>query len=115
MPEGWKRVLNREEDTKDWRIELIDNKRRIRMYIQFEPSIKAYAEFVNRFQIIYKYEPTDAEQDIIAIVFDNQTRENIYEVKATSTPSKTNLEAHEMADEWMDQNYPCDSPAAYWD
>lgn len=114
FPQGWKKVLNKEND---WRVEIIDQKGRVRVDINYKPSDYVFSNFKTRYEI--QYDP-DCQVNTSAakIVFDNATKETIFKTGVVDLNRfyLSRQLADQIAHDWLNANYPLWlSCYAYWD
>jgi hypothetical protein len=116
FPIGWIKKLNKE---RDWRVDIIDDKGRLRGYFKYKPSDYAYTKLHTRFEILVDPDfEFDNDITYAIIVFDNLTRHFPYvtgEINQGTFEKSRDL-AQQMAEAWLNTNYPMwQSYLAYWD
>ena len=114
FPQGWKKVLNK---ANDWRVEVIDQKGRVRVCFIYKPSGYAYANFKTRYEIQYTPD-CPVNTSAAKIVFDNASMEIIFKTGVVDL-NRFDLSRHladQIAHDWLNANYPLWlSCSAYWD
>jgi hypothetical protein len=114
FPQGWKKILKKEYD---WRVEIIDQKGRVRVDINYKPSDYAYSNFKTRYEIQYDQD-CPVNTSAAKIVIDNSNKQTVFKsgIVDLNRFDLSRQLADQIAHDWLNANYPLWlSYSAYWD